>query len=82
MSALLFGSISTIADTSELQREAYNRAFEAHGLEWNWDRDRYRSMLDSSGGKNRKVTAAVSSVGADWLQLAKKSSTSRARSSG
>lgn len=53
MPAALFGSISTVADTSELQRDAFNRAFEAHGLGWRWDRDQYRSMLVGSGGKNR-----------------------------
>ena len=36
MSAILFGSISTIADTSELQRQAFNQAFKAHGLDWDW----------------------------------------------
>lgn len=53
MSALLFGSISTVADTSELQRRAFNEAFQAHGLDWNWSRDDYRAMLGSNGGKDR-----------------------------
>ena len=53
MSAILFGSISTVADTSEMQRQAYNDAFRAHGLSWQWDRDDYRAMLDSSGGQSR-----------------------------
>ncbi|WP_304105973.1 HAD family phosphatase [Mycolicibacterium bacteremicum] len=53
MSALFFGSISTLADTSELQRRAFNEAFEAHGLDWNWSRDDYRAMLGSNGGKDR-----------------------------
>lgn len=53
MSALLFGSISTVADTSELQREAFNAAFARHGLDWEWSREQYRSMLGASGGKNR-----------------------------
>ena len=53
MSALLLGSISTVADTSELQRHAFNHAFEANGLDWRWDRDDYRAMLASSGGQNR-----------------------------
>ena len=39
MSAVFFGSISTLADTSELQRRAFNEAFAAHGLDWNWSRD-------------------------------------------
>ena len=64
MPAILFGSISTIADTSEMQREAYNDAFRAHGLSWQWDRDDYRAMLDSSGGQSR-VAAYAAARGED-----------------
>ena len=53
MSAILFGSISTVADTSELQRSAFNQSFEIHGLDWTWDRDQYRVMLSQSGGESR-----------------------------
>ena len=53
MSALFFGSISTLADTSELQRRAFNEAFAAHGLDWDWSRDDYTAMLGSNGGKDR-----------------------------
>lgn len=53
MSALLFGSISSLADTSELQREAFNAAFAEHGLDWRWDRDDYRRQLQGSGGRGR-----------------------------
>ncbi len=53
MSAILFGSISTIADTSELQRQAFNQAFKAHGLNWCWHRAEYLTMLENSGGQNR-----------------------------
>ncbi|GAA4905485.1 HAD superfamily hydrolase (TIGR01509 family) [Actinomycetospora succinea] len=53
MSALLFGSISSIADTSEIQRAAFNEAFAEHGLDWNWDREGYRSRLDHAGGAER-----------------------------
>lgn len=53
MSALLFGSISTLADTSELQREAFNNAFAEHGLDWRWDREEYRDQLQGSGGRER-----------------------------
>ena len=60
MSALLLGSISTIADTSELQRQAFNQAFEAHGLDWQWDQDDYRAMLSDSGGRNRIAAYARS----------------------
>ncbi|MEM9947514.1 MAG: HAD-IA family hydrolase [Cyanobacteria bacterium P01_D01_bin.36] len=53
MSAILFGSIGTIADTSELQRQAFNQAFAKHNLDWQWHRDDYISMLEKSGGKQR-----------------------------
>ena len=53
MPAILFGSISTLADTSELQRAAFNRAFESHGLDWTWDREEYVDMLATSGGRAR-----------------------------
>ena len=53
MPAILFGSISTVADTSELQRDSFNQSFEVHGLDWRWDRDQYRAMLSQSGGAAR-----------------------------
>lgn len=53
MAAILFGSISSVADTSELQRDAFNRAFAAHGLDWHWDRDGYRAELGRAGGRDR-----------------------------
>jgi HAD superfamily hydrolase (TIGR01509 family) len=53
MPAVLFGSISTVADTSELQRESFNRAFEHHRLDWHWGRDEYLDLLRQSGGEQR-----------------------------
>jgi HAD superfamily hydrolase (TIGR01509 family) len=53
MPALLLGSISTVADTSELQRQAFNQAFNEHGLDWHWDQDQYRAMLSGNGGQAR-----------------------------
>lgn len=64
MPAILFGSISTVADTSELQREAFNRAFTEHGLDWSWDRDQYVAMLGSNGGADR-ITEYARSTGED-----------------
>ncbi len=60
MSAILFGSISTLADTSELQRRAFNDAFAAYGLDWNWSRDDYVAMLGSNGGAQRIADYASS----------------------
>jgi len=53
MPALLLGSISTVADTSERQRQAFNQAFAEHGLDWRWDQDQYRAMLSGNGGQAR-----------------------------
>jgi HAD superfamily hydrolase (TIGR01509 family) len=53
MPALLFGSIGTVAETSELQRAAFNEAFDAHDLDWNWSQDEYRDLLKESGGERR-----------------------------
>ncbi|MGT2427380.1 HAD family hydrolase [Amnibacterium kyonggiense] len=58
MPALLFGSISSVADTSELQRRAFNDAFAQHGLDWTWDRDEYRSRLGKAGGRDRVAAYA------------------------
>jgi HAD superfamily hydrolase (TIGR01509 family) len=74
MPAILFGSISTVADTSELQRSAFNRAFEAHGLNWNWDRADYRAMLATSGGRDRIAEHAAATgqqVDADAVHATK-----------
>jgi HAD superfamily hydrolase (TIGR01509 family) len=60
MPAILFGSISTIADTSELQRQAFNQAFQAHGLDWCWSRAEYLTMLEKSGGQQRITDYAAS----------------------
>lgn len=53
LQAIIFGGIGTLVETSELQRESFNRAFEEAGLGWHWERDQYRSLLSVAGGKNR-----------------------------
>lgn len=53
MPALFFGSISTLADTSEVQRAAFNEAFASHGLDWSWDQEEYRKQLEGNGGQAR-----------------------------
>ena len=53
MKALCFGSIGVVAETSELQRQAYNMAFQDHGLDWYWSIGNYCEMLRSPGGVRR-----------------------------
>ena len=51
--ALLFGSIGVLAETSEIQRQAFNQSFEEHGLDWYWNIANYCELLKSPGGKKR-----------------------------
>ena len=51
--ALLFGSIGSIVETSEIQRKSFNKAFEQYGIEWSWTKREYLSLLNKSGGKDR-----------------------------
>lgn len=53
MKALIFDVDGTLAETEELHRRAFNDAFAAAGLPWSWDRDRYRALLSTTGGKER-----------------------------
>ena len=53
MKALLLGSIGVLAETSELQRRAYNTAFVAHGVDWHWNIATYCQHLATPGGQNR-----------------------------
>jgi HAD superfamily hydrolase (TIGR01509 family) len=51
--ALIFDVDGTLAETEELHRQAFNAAFRACGLTWNWDRALYRELLKTTGGKER-----------------------------
>lgn len=51
--ALLFGSIGVLAETSDLQRRAFNAAFTEAGLDWSWTMEDYRDLLKSPGGLQR-----------------------------
>ncbi len=51
--ALLIGSIGVMAETSDIQRRAYNQALKEAGLDWEWDADTYRELLTDSGGVKR-----------------------------
>ncbi len=53
LKAVIFGAIGTIAETSDLQRQAFNLAFAEAGLDWNWDAQTYRALLKINGGQNR-----------------------------
>jgi HAD superfamily hydrolase (TIGR01549 family) len=51
--ALLFGSIGSVAETSDIQRRAYNSALRENGVDWEWSPETYSELLASAGGKER-----------------------------
>ncbi|MEM1365897.1 MAG: HAD-IA family hydrolase [Pseudomonadota bacterium] len=52
-SAIFFGSIGTLVDTSQMQLDAFNEAFRELETGWHWTKSQYVSMLSMSGGKKR-----------------------------
>ena len=56
LKAVIFGAIGVIAETSDLQRQAFNLAFAEAGLDWNWDSETYRRLLSINGGQTRLRT--------------------------
>lgn len=57
--AIIFDVDGTLAETEELHRIAFNDAFTAAGLGWQWDRDTYRRLLRVTGGKERMARHAA-----------------------
>ncbi|GIR67774.1 MAG: phosphatase [Pelagibacteraceae bacterium] len=53
MKAVIFGSIGTLVETSDIQRQSFNKAFKTLGLDWYWSKDNYKNLLKKSGGANR-----------------------------
>lgn len=53
LKAIFFGAIGSVAETSDIQRRAYNRALAEAGVDWYWDRQSYQQLLLQSGGKDR-----------------------------
>ena len=51
--ALLFGSIGTLIESSDIQRNSFNEAFREAGLDWYWDEEDYKILLKKSGGTKR-----------------------------
>ena len=51
--SIIFGSIGTIVETSNIQRKSFNEAFKKSGLDWHWSVGEYKKLLERSGGENR-----------------------------
>lgn len=67
MKVLMIGSIGVLAETSELQRQAYNQAFLEHGLDWYWNVANYCEMLKSPGGLSRLSNFSNGKVSSDLI---------------
>jgi HAD superfamily hydrolase (TIGR01509 family) len=74
LKAVIFGAIGTIAETSDIQRQAFNLAFAEAGLDWNWNAKTYSDLLKINGGQNRirayRDTAGVENPDMSDLQIA------------
>ena len=68
VNALLFGSIGVLAETSEIQRQAYNQSFEEHGLDWYWNIANYCALLKTPGGKRRLKDFSNVNLSDDMLE--------------
>lgn len=64
LKAIIFDVDGTIAETEELHRHAFNRAFAEAGHDWAWDQTRYRDLLKVTGGRER-IRHFLESIGAD-----------------
>ncbi len=53
LKAIFLGSIGSVAETSNIQRCAYNKALAEMGVNWSWDQSSYRDLLSESGGQDR-----------------------------
>ena len=56
---LIFGSIGTVMETSDVQRRAYNQALKEAGLHWDWSPEIYSELLNQSGGQERLAMLAA-----------------------
>lgn len=62
LKALIFDVDGTLAETEEIHRDSFNRAFKAAGLNWHWDNVVYAKLLTTTGGKER-ITRYISEQG-------------------
>jgi HAD superfamily hydrolase (TIGR01509 family) len=53
LKAVIFDVDGTLAETEEIHRNSFNRAFKTAGLNWYWDTVIYAQLLTTTGGKER-----------------------------
>ena len=65
MKSLLFGSIGSLVECSEIQRKAFNEAFKEFGVNWYWNVANYIKMLQKPGGLNRLIEYSKNELNSD-----------------
>ncbi|HHJ15757.1 MAG TPA: HAD family hydrolase [Gammaproteobacteria bacterium] len=53
LTTLLFDVDGTLAETEEIHRQSFNKAFAQAGLDWRWSQQMYGELLSVTGGKER-----------------------------
>jgi len=53
LEGIIFDVDGTIADTEDMHRQAFNKAFSEFNLNWHWSKEKYHELLFISGGKER-----------------------------
>lgn len=53
LTTLLFDVDGTLADTEEIHRQSFNKAFQQADLDWEWSQALYGELLAVTGGKER-----------------------------
>ena len=53
LEGIIFDVDGTIADTEDIHRQAFNKAFSKFNLNWYWSKEKYHELLFISGGKER-----------------------------
>ena len=67
LKAVLFGSIGTVAETSEIQRRSYNLAFKRLNIDCYWNVANYCEMLKVHGGKDRIRNFTIPDIAEDLV---------------
>ena len=67
LKAVLFGSIGTVAETSEIQRRSYNLAFKRLNIDSYWNVANYCEMLKVPGGKDRIRNFTIPDIAEDLV---------------
>ena len=69
LKALIFDVDGTLAETEDLHRMAFNRAFAGAGIEWFWDQAVYGRLLKVTGGRER-IMAYAEDTGTSGIDAA------------